>query len=122
MVHYTAFLKSKPAGNLPSISTIARVADKVDIDSIRDVGNHVYKMAREKKMLSSYCGMWIAIVDGHEITTSAYCKCNHCRKRKLKSKDGSIKYQYYHSFTAFILAGGKYSFVLDIEPILPGES
>ncbi|MCX6383194.1 MAG: hypothetical protein NTV16_01715, partial [Actinobacteria bacterium] len=42
-------------------------------------------------------------------------------KRKLKDKDGAIKYQYYHSFTAFILAGPDFSFTLDIEPVLPGE-
>ena len=29
--------------------------------------------------------------------------------------------QYYHEFTAFILAGPDISFILDIEPILPGE-
>jgi len=34
---------------------------------------------------------------------------------------GVVKYQYYHSFTAFILAGPDFSFTLDIEPILPNE-
>jgi len=63
----------------------------------------------------------IGIVDDHELTVSDYCKCSQCRKRKRKIKNG-IKYEYYHSFTALILAGGKYSFVLDIEPIAPGES
>jgi hypothetical protein len=106
----------------PSVSTIARVADSVSLEGIRYVGAHVYKMSRAKKMIEPYMGQYIAIVDGHEITTSAYCKCSHCRRRKLKTKDGSIKYQYYHSFTALILAGDKYSFVLDVEPIAPGES
>jgi len=106
----------------PSVSTIARVADSVSIDGIRDVGAHVYKMSRAKKMIEPYMGQYIAIIDGHELTVSDYCKCSHCKRRKLKTKDGSIKYQYYHSFTALILAGDKYSFVLDIEPIAPGES
>ena len=35
---------------------------------------------------------------------------------------GVVKYQYYHQFTAFILAGPGFSFTLDIEPIAPGES
>jgi len=107
---------------LPSVSTIARVADSVSLDGIREVGSHVYKMSRAKKMIEPYLGQYVAIVDGHELTVSDYCKCSNCKRRKLKTKDGSIKYQYYHSFTAFILAGGKYSFVLDIEPIAPGES
>ena len=35
--------------------------------------------------------------------------------------EGIVKYQYYHSFTAFILAGPEFSFTLDIEPILACE-
>ena len=111
-----SFSQSKTSkSKLPSVSTIARVADKVDIDSIRDVAAHVYKISRAKKMIEPYLGQYIAIIDAHEITTSQYCKCSQCRKRKRKIKNG-IKYEYYHS-TALILAGGKYSFVLDIEPI-----
>lgn len=117
-----SFSQSKTSkSKLPSVSTIARVADKVDIDSIRDVAAHVYKISRAKKMIEPYLGQYIAIIDAHEITTSQYCKCSQCRKRKRKIKNG-IKYEYYHSFTALILAGGKYSFVLDIKPIAPGEN
>jgi len=117
-----SFSQNKSAKELASVSTIARVADKVDIDSIREASSHVYKISRAKKMIEPYMGKYIAIVDGHELTVSDYCKCSHCRRRKLKTKNGSIKYQYYHSFSALILAGDKYSFVLDIEPIAPGES
>jgi len=117
-----SFSQSKASkSKLPSVSTIARVADTVSLDDIRDVSAHVYKIAREKKMIEPYLGQYVAIIDGHELTVSDYCKCSHCKKRKRKIKNG-IKYEYYHSFTALILAGGKYSFVLDIEPILPGES
>ena len=84
-------------GSYPSVSTIARVADSLGLDGIRDLGVGIYKMARKSKMITPYCGMWVGIVDGHEITTSDYCKCSHCKKRKLKSKNGSIKYQYYIS-------------------------
>ena len=109
------------SGKYPSVSTIARVADSMDLDDIRAVGTSIYKKARKQKMLKSYCERWIGIIDGHEVIASEYCKCSHYRKRKLKDKDGRIKYQYYHSFTAFILAGPDFSFTLDIEPILPGE-
>ena len=105
----------------PSVSTIARVADTMELGGIRDIGKAIYKEARRKKMLIPYCGIWIGIIDGHEVATSPYCKCGHCKRRKLKTKDGSLKYQYYHQFTAFILAGKDFSFTLDIEPILPGE-
>jgi len=106
----------------PSVSTIARVADSVNLDEIRNAGKAIYQKARKSKMLSPYCGMWVGIVDGHEVSTSMYCKCSQCKKRKLRDKDGRIKYQYYHSFTAFILAGPDFSFTLDIEPILAGEA
>ncbi len=105
----------------PSVSTIARSADSMDLDYIREVNLQIYKKARKKKMLSAYRGEWIGIIDGKEITTSDYCKCGHCKKRKLRDKEGKLKYQYYHQFTAFILAGSDFSITLDIEPILPGE-
>ena len=109
------------SGRYPSVSTIARVADSMNLVEIRNVAAGIYKRARKQKMLSAYCGTWIGIIDGHEVNVSEFCKCGHCRKRKLKDKDGTIKYQYYHSFTAFILAGPKFSFILDAEPIVPGE-
>jgi len=115
-------LTQAPAsGKYPSVSTIARVSDTMNLDDIRNVGKAIYIKARKSKMLKPYCGMWIGVVDGHEVTVSEFCKCSDCRKRKLKTKDGTIKYQYYHSFTAFILAGPDFSFTLDIEPILAGE-
>ncbi len=105
----------------PSPSTIARVADTMSLDDIREVGCRIYKEARKKKMLSPYGDMWTCVIDGKEITTSDYCKCGHCKKRKRRLKDGSIKYEYYHQVTAFILATKDFSFTLDVEPILPGE-
>jgi len=112
------FSQSTPS---PSPSTIARVADTMSLDDIREVGCKVYKEARKKKMLSPYAGMWVGVVDAKEITTSDYCKCCHCKKRKRNTKDDAVKYQYYHQVTVFILTGADFSFTLDIEPILPGE-
>jgi hypothetical protein len=110
------------SGKYPSVSTIARSADCVDLKTIRNVGAGIYKRARAQKMLSAYCGMWIGIIDGHEVAVSEFCKCGHCRKRNVSKIEGVIKYQYYHSFTAFILAGPDFSFTIDIEPILAAEA
>jgi len=106
---------------VPSVSTIARVADTMDLGKIRAVGLAIYKKARAKKMLEPFCGMWVGVVDGHEQITSPYCKCKYCKSRTVTRKDGIKDIQYYHEFTAFILAGPKISFILDIEPILPKE-
>ena len=107
--------------DIPSVSTIARSADSINLEEIRGVGIEIYKKARKSKMLSSCHGMWVGVVDGHEQITSPYCKCPYCKSRIVTKKDGVKDIQYYHEFTAFILAGPKVSFILDIEPILPGE-
>ena len=114
-----AFKKLKAC--IPSVSTIARTADSMDLEEIRGVGLEIYKKARKKKMLSACHGMWVGVVDGHEQVTSAYCKCRCCKSRTVTRKDGVKDIQYYHEFTAFILAGPKVSFILDLEPILPGQ-
>lgn len=63
--------------DVPSVSTIARVADTMDLGKIRAVGLEIYKKARAKKMLAPCNGMWVGVVDGHEQTVSAYCKCKY---------------------------------------------
>ena len=107
--------------DIPSVSTIARVADTMDLEEIRRIGIEIYARARKSKMLDPCHGMWVGVVDGHEQITSPYCKCPYCKSRIVTKKDGVKDIQYYHEFTAFILAGPKISFILDIEPILPGE-
>ena len=107
--------------DIPSVSTIARTADTMDLEEIRGVGIEIYREARKKKMLEPCHGMWVGVVDGHEQIASPYCKCPYCKSRTVTRKDGVKDIQYYHEFTAFILAGPKISFILDIEPILPGE-
>ncbi|MFO7928858.1 MAG: hypothetical protein R6U35_04250, partial [Candidatus Humimicrobiaceae bacterium] len=90
---------------IPSVSTIARSADTMDLDKIREAGRKIYQAARGKKMLSPFHGMWVGIVDGHEQITSAYCKCPYCKERIVTKKNGQKELQYYHQYTAFILAG-----------------
>lgn len=108
-------------GLLPSVSTISRTADSMDLERVREVGIDIYKKARAKKMLKPCHGMWVGVLDGHEQVTSSYCKCRYCRQRTVTGKDGIKDIQYYHQFVAFILAGPEISFTLDIEPILPKE-
>jgi len=107
--------------DIPSVSTIARTADTMNLEEIRGVGIEIYAKARKKKMLDPCYEMWVGVIDGHEQITSPYCKCPYCKSRTVTKKGGVKEIQYYHEFTAFILAGPKVSFILDIEPILPGE-
>ena len=105
----------------PSVSTIARSADTMDLEAIRYVLKEIYLAARRKKMIEDFCGKAIGIVDGHEVTSSYIHKCSHCRVRNVSKIEGKVKLQYYHSFVAFVLAGEKFATMLDIEPILPGQ-
>ena len=114
-----AFKNLKKA--VPSVSTIARSADSMNLEEIRNIGIEIYAKARKKKMLEPCHGMWVGVVDGHEQIVSPYCKCKYCKSRIVTKKGGVKETQYYHEFTAFILAGPRVSFILDIEPILPGE-
>ena len=98
---------------IPSVSTIARTADTMNLEEIRGVGIEIYARARKKKMLEPCHGMWVGVVDGHEQITSPYCKCKYCKLRIVTRKGGVKDIQYYHEFTAFILAGPKISFILD---------
>ena len=85
-----AFKKLK--ADIPSISTIARVADTMDLDKIRDVGLEIYKKARAAKMLEPCHGMWVGVVDGHEQITSPYCKCKYCKKKDRYQKRRHKRY------------------------------
>jgi len=71
--------------DIPSVSTIARSADSMDLDKIRNVGIEIYGKARKSKMLDPCHGMWVGVVDGHEQITSPYCKC-HCSKSRKGSR------------------------------------
>jgi len=44
------------SGKYPSVSTIARVADSMDLDEIRAVGASIYQKARKSKMITPYYG------------------------------------------------------------------
>lgn len=109
------------ADRIPSASTVARAADTMDLDYIREILKSIYLKARRSKMISPYCGKWIGIIDGHEICSSDIYKCCCCSIRNVSKIESEVKLNYYHRYMAFILAGPKFAFLLDIEPIYPGE-
>ena len=109
------------AERIPSASTVARAADGIDIDCIRQILKSIYLKAKRSKMIESYLGRYIGIIDGHEICSSDIHWCSDCSIRNVSKVEGQIKLNYYHRYTAFILAGKKFAFMLDIEPIYPNE-
>ena len=106
---------------VPSASTVARAADTINLDYVREILKSIYLKAKRSKMIEPFNGRYIGIVDGHEITSSDLHKCNCCSVRNVSKIEGAAKLNYYHKYSAFILAGQKFAFLLDIEPIYPLE-
>jgi len=112
---------SNIAKKAPSASTIGRSADTIDLDAIREILKSIYLKAKRSKMIESCCGKYIGAIDGHEICSSDIHWCDDCSTRNVSRIEGEIKLNYYHRYTAFILAGPRFAFMLDIEPIYPDE-
>jgi len=72
-------------------------------------------------MIEPYCRRYIGIIDSHEICSSNIHKCEACSIRNVSKIEGEIKLNYYHRYTTFVLAGPRFTFMLDIEPIYPHE-
>jgi len=106
---------------IPSASTVGRSADSIDLDAIREILKSIYLKAKRSKMIEPYCGKYIGIVDGHEICSSDIHWCSSCSVRNVSKVEGVVKLNYYHRYVAFILAGPRFAFMLDIEPIYPDE-
>ncbi|MHB8280353.1 MAG: hypothetical protein ACYDIA_22285 [Candidatus Humimicrobiaceae bacterium] len=74
----------------------------------------IYFKAKRSKMFAGFNGKFIGIIDGHEICSSSIYKCDRCSVRDVFKIEGAVKLNYYHKYTAFILAGEKFSILLDI--------
>jgi len=112
---------SNIADKVPSSSTIARSADTIDLDVIREILKSIYLKAKRSKMIEPYLGRYIGVVDGHEIFSSDIHWCESCSVRNVSKIEGEVKLNYYHRYIAFILAGPRFCFMLDIEPVYPNE-
>jgi hypothetical protein len=112
---------SNLAGRVPSSSTIARASDTVDLDALRQILKSIYLKAKRSKMIEPFNGRCIGIIDGHEICSSGIHWCKACSIRNVSKIEEEIKLNYYHKYVAFILAGPRFAFLLDIEPVYPDE-
>jgi len=100
---------------------VARTSDSIDLGTLREILKSIYLKAKRSKMIEPYHTKYIGIVDGHEIFSSDIYWCKDCSVRNVSRIEGGVKLNYYHRYTAFILAGPKFCFMLDIEPVCPGE-
>ena len=103
---------SNIAAKVPSASTIARVSDTIDLEYLRQILKSIYSKAKRSKMIEPYCGKYIGVLDGHEICSSDIHWCSQCSARNVSKVEGVVKLNYYHRYTAFILVGPRFCFML----------
>ncbi len=106
---------------LPSPDTIARVAGRVDLPSLRALGHHVYeRLKRGKALTPPPHGLLALVLDGHETHATYKRHCPGCLERTVKTVHGE-RIGYYHRLVSASLQTADLRLLLDAEPILPGE-
>ena len=106
---------------LPSPDTIGRVACRVDVESLRALGHHVYeRLKRGKALTPGPHGLLALVVDGHETHATYKRHCPGCLERIIHTDNGD-RIQYYHRLVEGSLVTADLHVLLDAEPILPGE-
>jgi hypothetical protein len=108
-------------GEMASADTCGRVAAGLNVDELRSLGRAVYtQLKRNKALPAPWLGMMAAVLDGHETHASYRRHCTECLERRIKNKDGE-RIQYYHRLVVVQLVAEEWSFLLDAEPVRPGE-
>jgi hypothetical protein len=105
---------------LPSAKELAIVSESLDAAPLRDSLGSVMRRLRRNKVLRPRHGLMLAAIDGHE-THSSYKRCHAGSLRREITVNGQKVVQYYHRFTVFQIVGDGFYFLLDLEPVLPGE-
>lgn len=108
------------ASKLPCSDEMAIVSESTDPATLRDSLGHILERLRRNKVLEPRHGFMLAAIDGHETHSSYKRCCPGCLERKL-TVGGCEVVQYYHRYTVLQLIGKKFYFLLDLEPVLPGE-
>ena len=81
---------------------------------------HIYTKLKRNKALGKLCGLHVAVVDGHETSSSFKFRCDGCLKRWVERKKGKVE-QYYHRNTTLMLVTPKLKVMLDADEQRPGE-
>jgi hypothetical protein len=108
------------SSKMPSAKEMAIVSESTDPSVLRDCLGHIMGRLRRNKVLTSRHGLMLAAIDGHE-THSSYKRCHEGSLERKLTVNGREVIQYYHRLTVFQLIGEDFYFLLDAEPVLPGE-
>lgn len=105
---------------LPSAKELAIVSEITDPTPLRDCLGFVMHRLRHNKVLEPRHGLMLAAIDGHE-TNWSYKRCHAQSLQRELTLNGEKVVHYYDRFTVFQIIGADFYFLLDLEPVLPGE-
>jgi hypothetical protein len=105
---------------LPSADTFARAFSHLDTGGPRKLLKHIYTRLKRNKALGKLCGLDVAVIDGHETSSSFKFRCDGCLQRWVEKKKGRVE-QYYHRNTTLMLVTPKLKVMLDADEQRPGE-
>lgn len=105
---------------IPSADTFGRTFSHLDTAGLRKLLKHLYTRLKRNKALGKLCGLDVAVIDGHETSSSFKFRCDGCLKRRVEKKKGTVE-QYYHRNTTLMLATPKLKIMLDADEQRPGE-
>lgn len=105
---------------LPSAKELAIISECMDPAPLRQCLGDIMRRLRRNKALLARHGLMLAAIDGHE-THSSYKRCHGQSLQREITVAGRKVVQYYNRFTVFQIIGDGFYFLLDLEPVLPGE-
>ena len=106
---------------MPSADSIGRVCSLMEVEDLRVLSHQVYsRLKRMKALEPPGHGLMLAVVDGHETTASRKRCCPECCQRILHTQEGDVL-EYYHRYAVLRLVGWHLAWMLDAEPVRPGE-
>ena len=109
-------------GKKASADTMGYGFARMEPEGLRGMMRHVYSRLKRNKALDSIrAGLIALVLDGHESHNSQKRCCAGCLQRRLKTKDGGIKIEYYHRHVMACLVFKNIFLPLDMEPQRPKE-
>ena len=109
----------------PSAEAMGHALARWDLACLRGMLVEAGKMGKRKKVFRRLYpdSHWVAAIDGVETNRSRKRHCSECLTRKVKvGKEKKEVTEYYHREVALQLIGVTPVLILDVEPLLPGDT
>lgn len=107
----------------PSADTVAYALERCDPEPLRMMLAETARMAKRKKVFQRLYpdSYWVGALDGIETYKSKKGYCSNCCQRNVGTEEEPV-IEYYHREVLLQLVGVTPAYILDEEPVLPGET